>query len=238
MPEPRMDIAQRLKAAREAAGKTQRQVAEIASVEQSTYAHWEGGIKARPSPEKVDIIARALGVSAEWILFGRGEGPQKKKSPDSPAQPSPGPAPPLGGPLQTVPIDPHRLSIKDLPVYGSARGGVEGELIDYQDPVEFNFRPPELVGVRDAFGVYVLGDSMLERFRQGEIVWVHPGRRPNRGDDVVIVFHDHTALIKRLVSTNDGHVEVEQLNPRQKIKLPRDKIFRIFRIIGSIAAGN
>ena len=67
-------IGQRLKTAREVMDLTQSQLAHSANVDQSTLAHWERG-KTRPSPEKVALMAPVLGVSEEWLLYGRGRGP-------------------------------------------------------------------------------------------------------------------------------------------------------------------
>lgn len=67
-------IGQRLKTAREMVDLTQSELAQSANVDQSTLAHWERG-KTRPSPEKVALMAPVLGVSEEWLLYGRGRGP-------------------------------------------------------------------------------------------------------------------------------------------------------------------
>lgn len=62
-------LAKRLKEARARAGLSQAKLAKLAGVSQSTIANIESG--TRFEPQKAVQIARALGVSAEWLVEGR-----------------------------------------------------------------------------------------------------------------------------------------------------------------------
>lgn len=62
-------LAKRLKEARTRLDISQAKLAKMAGVSQSTIANIESG--TRFEPQKVVQIARALGVSAEWLIEGR-----------------------------------------------------------------------------------------------------------------------------------------------------------------------
>jgi len=72
-------LANRLREARAKAGLSQAKLAKLAGVSQSTIANIESGI--RFEPQKAVQIARALGVSAEWLIEGRDTPVPTKKAP-------------------------------------------------------------------------------------------------------------------------------------------------------------
>ncbi len=69
-----INIAERLKKARENLGLTQAQLAKKASVTQGTIANIENGI--RKKPRELLKIAHALSVSPDWLESGRGQAQQ------------------------------------------------------------------------------------------------------------------------------------------------------------------
>jgi phage repressor protein C with HTH and peptisase S24 domain len=121
----------------------------------------------------------------------------------------------------------------DLPVYGSFKGSFDGNDIDYQNPVEYIQRPAELVGVREAFGIYFINDSMEPRYFQGEMGLVHPGQPVRVGDHVAVVLKNDQGLVKKLVKKTDDYVILAQYNPPQERKFKRSDIVGIYKIIGS-----
>ena len=64
----------RLKAARHATGKSQREVASEIQRPQSTYGAWEAG-QNEPDLETFQQIAAALNVPVAWLVFGVGDDP-------------------------------------------------------------------------------------------------------------------------------------------------------------------
>lgn len=146
-------------------------------------------------------------------------------------------APVLGMPELPVPGSVAR----DLPVLGSAHCG-DG-LADFTlngETADWIRRPPALKGVASAFAVAAVGNSMAPRFEDGEVVFVHPGRRYAKGRDVLIELLSNdpaepsgAALIKRFVSESNDKVVVEQFEPRKKITIPRNRIKRISLILKS-----
>jgi len=63
-----MDISAKLKRAREQAGLTQAELAKKAGVKQARISLWESGKRQQMSLEHLRSIARALGVSADFLI--------------------------------------------------------------------------------------------------------------------------------------------------------------------------
>ena len=123
----------------------------------------------------------------------------------------------------------------DLPVYASAQGGPDGMLVGY-DPIEWIERPAPLAGVPNAFAMYVVNDSMEPRFRQGDLLLIHPQRPVRKGNDVLVVTlsdtDDHEAFIKELVSVDPEQVTLRQLNPEKTFTIPRSKVSGLNLVVG------
>jgi len=126
---------------------------------------------------------------------------------------------------------------RDLPVYGVAIGGSEGDFSFNGTVVDYVRRPPMLSKIGNAFGVYVIGDSMSPRYDHGDLVFVHPGRPPQPGNDVIVELHgEHGApgacYIKRLVRRSADHIQLAQFNPpRDDIAIEASRIKAVYRIL-------
>lgn len=126
----------------------------------------------------------------------------------------------------------------NLPIYASAQGGGTGMTISY-DPIEYVVRPSPLVGVKNAFGFYVIGESMEPMYKPGWIVLVHPTRPPLRGDAVLVTLKSddqmsHDALVKIFEGWKDEKLMLSQLNPVEKLRgIPRDRVESVQLIVGS-----
>src|SRR5690606_21211910 len=72
-----------------------------------------------------------------------------------------------------------------LPAYGQAVAGVDGEFIMNGNLVAYVDAPSGLDESKGAYAVFVSGDSMDPRYRDGETVYVDPTKRPMRGKFVV-----------------------------------------------------
>lgn len=125
-----------------------------------------------------------------------------------------------------------------LPVYASAQGGTEGEMIISYDPVDWLPMPASLARVPGAFACYVVGDSMSPRFEPGEQIWVNPGKRPRPRDYVIIVLDDGAGtarcLVKRFIRETPSEVIVEEFQPVQRqFGIPRADVRQIMLIVGA-----
>jgi phage repressor protein C with HTH and peptisase S24 domain len=196
-------IGERVRARREALGKSQDWLAEAAGTSQATIDKIEHG-RSRRSKFLPNVFA-ALGLPLEELAsVGMAVTSQERNE--------------VQGRL-TVPVAPSR----DLPVYASAEGGPGGTIFS-TDPIEFVSRPDPLANVKDSYAMYVVGDSMSPAFEQGDLILVHPHLPYRTGDDVLIYRIEHgqyEAAVKRLRKATTEQWQLEQFNPAKHFSLPR-----------------
>ena len=126
-------------------------------------------------------------------------------------------------------------NLRDLPVFGSAEGG--GIMILDNEPIEFKERPANLLGVRGAFAVYIVNDSMAPAYEAGDQVHIHPGRPVKPGKDALFISQDEHGvehvMVKRLAKATEKVWRVQQFNPAKTFDLPRATWQRALRVVGS-----
>lgn len=71
----------RLAAAREAAGLSQKVMAERLGVKFGTYRNWEDDA-SEPRANRLTMLAGMLGVSMRWLMTGEGQGPDLDETGD------------------------------------------------------------------------------------------------------------------------------------------------------------
>ena len=69
---PRLRLARRLASARFDKDLTKKELADVAGVTKQFYQAYESGTSAIPS-ERIEKLAGRLGVTPEWLAFGRGD---------------------------------------------------------------------------------------------------------------------------------------------------------------------
>jgi phage repressor protein C with HTH and peptisase S24 domain len=158
-------------------------------------------------------IARALGVTAEWLQDGMGPSPAK------PVAARPG-------------------STDKLKVLGMAECGADGWSLWNGDVIDLIERPASLVGVPNAYAVYVVGASMEPRYHPGEVVHIHPGRPVDVGAYVLVQRRGKQgeaplAVIKRLAKRTASKITLEQFNPPRVFDIKAGDIVSIHRVVGS-----
>ncbi|WP_295967875.1 helix-turn-helix domain-containing protein, partial [uncultured Bartonella sp.] len=155
-----MSLDTRILEARKKAHLTQNKLASLVHVTKAAVSSWEHGTV--PRQDKIADIAKATNVSLEWLLVGDkdvGECDSRQIS--------------------------GRPAIKLIPVYGQAVAGINGEFaFDGKKLFEVPC-PPQLLNVKNAYGVEVAGDTMSPRYEDGEIVYIDTLRRVKKGDYVV-----------------------------------------------------
>jgi len=125
---------------------------------------------------------------------------------------------------------------RDIPVLGTAQCGEDGVWQLHADNViDYAERPPRLAAARNVFAVYVVGDSMEPWADAGQIIYVNRDRPIAPRDFVLAEVMGEKpgdppkCFVKRLVRRTNGHIELEQFNPRKTITLPADRT-RLYRI--------
>lgn len=139
----------------------------------------------------------------------------------------------------------------DLPVLGTALAHllhfgddgiyVEQMTVDHGDPIRYIQRPPRLGGAGKAYAVYIEGDSMYPRFKQGELAVVDPVKKAQIGDDVIVQLvgdHDEDGngrvvcvMVKELVRRSGSFIELRQFNPDVVFRVDADKVASIHPIM-------
>lgn len=129
-----------------------------------------------------------------------------------------------------------------LRVLGMAEGGPDGWNIWNGETVQIIPRPANLLGVPGAYAVYIVGTSMEERYRSGEILHIHPVKPVRPGDYVLVQRKPRQegdpplAVVKMLVRRTASKLVLRQLNPDKEIDVPAAEVVSIHRIVGSSEA--
>lgn len=172
---------------------------------------------------EVPHIAVFLGVSQEEVLrhaltdgVAAGEPARRGRPPRSASPAAPGPSP--GGEL--------------VPIKSAGRGGTDQQMFLEDGPIGYTPRPANLNGVRDAYAIYMIGDSMEPRYEQGWLLHVNPFKPPTRGRDVVVYKTGQAVLIKQFVGWQGDHLVLRQLNPDETFRIPRAEIVECHLIVG------
>src|SRR6202043_2544166 len=118
----------------------------------------------------------------------------------------------------------NKTGSEPVPIPSAGRGGSDQEMFLEDGPIGYTPRPSNLNGVRGAYAIYMIGDSMEPRYQQGWLLHVNPFKPPTRGRDVVVYKKDHAALIKQFVGWEKDALVLRQLNPAQELRIPRDDV--------------
>jgi transcriptional regulator with XRE-family HTH domain len=215
-----MAIGKRIESAMQRAGRKPVDIARHLKISESAVSQWFAK-DTGPKSVRLSDLAAFLGTTVDYLI-SEVEGP-------------PGAAPPPQPPLGM------RANLPDLAVYASAAGGPEGAWVLSADAIAWIHRDQRLVGVRDAFACYVVGESMFPAYEQGNLLLVNPAVPPNAGDDCLLIQEApdgaRYGLIKRLVRFNSTSWTVKQWNPDKTFTLPRKQWQRALLVIGKYNRG-
>lgn len=208
MPETLADrIQQRLEAL-----KISERAASIAATgNDATIRMIRTGKSVNPRSDTITKLAQVLQTTEQWLLNGS--------------------VPTVGADPASHPTDVRPAEVaarfdgaKDVPVLGTAAGSElgNGAFQLTTDVIDYARRPYGLIGAPGVYALYVEGESMSPRFEPGDLIFVHPHRKPLGGDYVVIQEPDTNngeprAFVKRLIKITGTTIRVEQFNPRANI---------------------
>ena len=225
-----INIAERLKAAREEAGLTQEGVATAAGVAQGTVANIESGI--RKNPRELLAIAKAVNVHPEWLKSGRGP---KELVTASGADQLDGVREPASIALTNNPDYPSIRRVRFKLSAGCSGFSVEYAEDSYSVPFVFpkewyekhHYRPDAL------FAVGVANGSMEPGLFDGDTVVVNTADVTLKDGKVYAMNYEGELVIKRLVR-DAGQWWLASDNPDQR-RYPRkvcgDDVFCVGRIV-------
>jgi transcriptional regulator with XRE-family HTH domain len=168
-------------------------------------------------------LSVALGIEPKDLL----PAPPKPRA----APPSPGTAL-LGGEAAPGPLVPIRDPRDLIPVRSAARGGDEQEMFLQDGPIDYIARPHSLLHVRDAYSIYMIGESMAPRFRPGQLLHINPYKPAQSGTGVVVTKIDNVVLIKEFVRQTETTLYLKQYNPAAELKYPLAEIRDVHTVVG------
>jgi phage repressor protein C with HTH and peptisase S24 domain len=123
-----------------------------------------------------------------------------------------------------------------IPVRSGGRGGTDQEMF-LNDPIGSTPRPANLSGVREAYAIYMVGDSMEPRYEQSWLLHVNPFKPPTRGRDVVVYKTGNVVLIKQFVGWEGDTLVLRQLNPPDTLRIPRAEVRECHLVVGADQEG-
>lgn len=90
-----------------------------------------------------------------------------------------------------------------------------------------------------AFALYMAGEGMSPRFRDGEPVFIDPTRPPSRGEDALVLLRESSsedvgysdAIFGLLVSRSDDSILLRQHKPSRAARIPAKSVSAMLRVI-------
>jgi len=128
-------------------------------------------------------------------------------------------------------------STDPIPIRSAGRGGNDQEMFLEDGPIGYTSRPANLGGVRAAYAIYMVGDSMEPRYEPGWLLHVNPFKPPTRGRDVVVYKLGQVVLIKQFVGWEGNTLVLRQLNPPQTLRIPRTEVRECHLVVGADQEG-
>lgn len=184
----RMNINKRIKERRLALGLTSHKaLAELVGVTWQTVQQWEKEGGTAPNRSRIDAVAAALGVSAEWLRTGNHLG-------------LPGNVGAAGDPGATFDnnVSPAVGGIKPIPILSAIQAGAMKEITE---PYPVGQGQSTIYVDADysrwAFGLVIEGDSMRPDFLPGDVVIIEPEWDPRPGEYVAAKNGHEEATFKK-----------------------------------------
>ena len=209
-----MSIGARIKHARKEAGLSQADLATQVGRSQSAVAEWETGETA-PRRNIVEKIAFSLGVSVHWLEIGGADDPHRPYDMRR------------GGEVSAI----TQSKTKAVgPIFASVHDGAIGhseQRLIVHEIIEHRQKPSQWTDVKDLYGFYVATDSMVPRINPGELVWVHPHRQSQIGQEAVFVRRDKQnnmqkeILVKIFAGQTATKWIAKQFNPEKEFELKK-----------------
>jgi phage repressor protein C with HTH and peptisase S24 domain len=205
------------------AGVTQADLARHLRLAPSAVSRMLKGERQMKLLEAVQV-ADFLGVSQDEVLRHAGAAldPPPRAEPPRRGRP-PRLMPPGGSPPGQA---------DTIPIRSAARGGGEQAMFLGDGPIGYTPRPTNLAGVRDAYAIYMIGDSMEPRYEQGWLLHVNPFKPPTRGRDVVVYKRNQAVLIKQFLRWDSEALVLRQLNPPLELRIARVDVEECHLIVG------
>jgi phage repressor protein C with HTH and peptisase S24 domain len=211
----------------ERVGATQADLARHLRLAPSAVSRMLKGERQMKQLETVQIAA-FLGINPDEVL--RHAVAESAASVPEPPRPGRG-RPPSAAPSGIV------RSADLIPIRSAGRGGTDQAMFLEDGPIGYTSRPSNLSGVRAAYAIYMVGDSMEPRYEPGWLLHVNPFKPPTRGRDVVVYKQGQAVLIKQFVGWEGDTLVLRQLNPPDTLRIPRTEVEECHLVVGADQEG-
>ena len=212
-----------LRSYRRQAGLTLEQLARLTGTTAAQISKLEKG-ERRLTVDWMARLAPPLGIRMADLLSPAIPAPLNHELPSTALLPG-GDAAFAGIPISG---DPRDL----IPVRSAGRGGIEQEMFLQDGPIDYIRRPPSLAQVKDAYAIYVVGDSMQPRVRPGQLLHVNPFKPPQPGNGVVVTKTNGAVLIKEFVRQDGRGIHLRQYNPADTLSYPTEEVTAVHTVVG------
>lgn len=200
-----------LRELRQAAGLSQEKLAELAGTSQPQINKLEAG-QRKMTVDWAVKLAKPLGVEPTVLLGLDLLEPPLPGSEFKSAGSALRNAVAMQPQALVVPNNPH----ENMPVRAAARGGVDQEMFLEDGPIDWVKKPDYLKNARDPYGMYVVGESMMPRFRPAQILHINPYKPPACGAGVIVVKRNQAILIKEFVRRSPEGVVLREYQPEAR----------------------
>lgn len=221
------ELWQRLRTARDHAGKTQQNIADLFGITREAVAQWEAKDPKKRTQcplQKLAVIAEATNVDFAWLATNAGSPPGAYKPPSEASPPriedyaNVCPAPDLAYAYPLISMVEAGLFSEAIDTYPSGDG-------------EEWIRSPVMMS-KHGFALRVVGHSMEPNFPPGRIILVDPELRGN------ILIGDY--VVARLCNACDVTFKRFDLESGRPVLVPLNKQYQVitepFEIVGKVVA--
>lgn len=206
-----------LRALRQAAGLSQEKLAELAGTSQPQINKLETG-QRKLTVDWAVKLAPPLGVEPTALLgLDRPTGADARPA-TQPSLPTRRVGPPPLLRSSTAPtLTSHQTNTPEpMPVRAAARGGVDQEMFLEDGPIDWVAKPDYLKNARAPYAMYVVGESMMPRFRPAQLLHINPHKPPAAGSGVVVVKRNRAVLVKEFVRRAPDGVVLREYRPEDR----------------------
>lgn len=213
-PAPAAVAGLRIREMRLSRGLTMAELAARIGVSQPAISQWESG-REKPGRDSLQKLASAFDVSLDELCG----------------------APTASPSLRQEPVTSVNAMSVDVPVFGTAVGGEQGDFSFNGEVTDYVRRPQGVARLRSLYALWVTGDSMAPWNCSGDLIYVTPARPPAPGDHVVVelvgaaAHEPGTAMVKLLTARTATHLKLKQYNPEREFSLPLSRVKCVHKVL-------
>jgi phage repressor protein C with HTH and peptisase S24 domain len=227
-----MSLGARIKAARTAKKLSQTEIADSFGISRNAVSLWESDA-TQPETNRLPQLANLLQVPMDWLLSG-GDAP----IPPGSAGAGPVIIRPAGSePSEVVKVGEGWPDVGDewMDVRGVTVGG-DDSFFYFGDVIDQVRRPPGIRNAKNVAALNVAGESMVPRFKSGELIYVQQ-RLAAPGDDVVVELYPENegdapkAFLKEMTRRTGRRIYCKQHNPPADIEFDAGEVKTVWRVL-------